>query len=88
MDLSLEFLLLTLGLIGGFFSGLLGIGGGILMVPLLLYVPPLFRLAPIDMRAVAGLTMVQGFFASLPGVFVHKRHRHEGLFFCLPQLVC
>jgi len=27
MDLSLEFLLLMLGLIGGFLSGLLGIGG-------------------------------------------------------------
>lgn len=46
------------------------------MVPLLLYVPSLFRLGPIDMRAVAGLTMVQGFFASLSGLFVHKKHRH------------
>lgn len=76
MDLSLGSLLLFLGLVGGFFSGLLGIGGGILMVPLLLYAPPLFRLAAIDMRAVAGLTMVQGFFASLSGVFVHRRHHH------------
>lgn len=74
MDLSFGFLLITLGLIGGFFSGLLGIGGGILMVPLLLYVPPLFRLAPIDVEAVAGLTMVQGFFASLSGVFVYQGH--------------
>ena len=46
------------------------------MVPLLLYVPSLFRLSPFDMRAVAGFAVVQGFFASLSGVFLHKRHRH------------
>jgi uncharacterized membrane protein YfcA len=76
MDPSLAFLLLTLGLITGFFSGLLGIGGGILMAPLLLYVPPLFRLGLIDMKTVAALTMAQGFFASLSAVLLHKRYHH------------
>jgi uncharacterized membrane protein YfcA len=76
MDPLLGLLLLMLGLVTGIFSGLLGIGGGILMAPLLLYVPPLFLFSPIDMKSVAGLTMVQGFFASLSGILIHKRHRH------------
>ncbi len=29
-----------------------------------------------DMKTVAGLTMAQGFFASLSGFFVHRRHHH------------
>ena len=41
MDWALYSTLFGLGLAGGLFSGLLGIGGGILMVPLLLYLPPL-----------------------------------------------
>jgi len=38
-------LLLVIGLVGGFFSGLLGLGGAILMVPLLLLVPSLVGFA-------------------------------------------
>mgnify|MGYP001172726581 CR=1 FL=1 len=49
----------------GFLSGLLGIGGGIIMFPLLLYVPPLAGFAPVDVKSITGLTMVQGFFAAL-----------------------
>ena len=41
-----DFLLFALGLLGGGLSGLLGIGGGIVMVPLLLYVPPALGFAP------------------------------------------
>lgn len=64
-----------LGLFGGFISGLLGIGGGIIMAPLLLYVPGLLGLSPLGMHAVAGLTITQGLAGCLSGVFVHHRHR-------------
>ena len=63
MDALMFLTLALLGFIRGIFSGWLGIGGGILMVPLLLYVPPLLNLNPLDMKEVAGLTMAQGFFA-------------------------
>ena len=71
MDLYL--LVAGLALVAGFLSGLLGIGGGIVMAPLLLYVPPLFGLAPLSMHVVAGLTIVQGLTACTSGVVAHRR---------------
>ncbi|MDP2157215.1 MAG: sulfite exporter TauE/SafE family protein [Nitrospirota bacterium] len=68
------FLFLVLsGAVVGFFSGLLGIGGGILMFPLLLYVPPLLGLDPIGVKNITGLTMAQGFFASLSAMLFYQK---------------
>jgi uncharacterized membrane protein YfcA len=36
--------LLALGVVGAFVSGLVGVGGAIVMIPLLLYGPPLLGL--------------------------------------------
>ncbi|MBU0675081.1 MAG: sulfite exporter TauE/SafE family protein [Proteobacteria bacterium] len=70
------FLLLgLLGLICGFLSGLLGIGGGIIMAPLLLLVPPALGFVPLDMRTVAGLTVVQGLAACLVGTITHHKFK-------------
>lgn len=60
-----------LGFGGGVLSGLLGIGGGILMTPLLLYVPPALQQPALDMQTVAGLTIVQSLFAGLSGLASH-----------------
>ncbi len=65
----------SLGLFTGFLSGLLGIGGGIVMAPLLLYVPPLFGFEPLPMRIVAGLTIVQGLLGCISGGLSHRRFR-------------
>jgi uncharacterized membrane protein YfcA len=62
-----------LGIFTGFISGLLGIGGGIVMAPLLLYVPPLFGLEPFSMRVVAGLTIVQGLLGCFSGGLTHRK---------------
>ena len=47
--------LFSLGLMGGFVSGLLGIGGGIIMVPLLLYVPSALGVGTLTMNLVLAL---------------------------------
>lgn len=76
MTAALAATLFGLGLLGGFFSGWLGIGGGIIMAPLLLYVPQAVGTGDLDMKVVAGLTMVQSLFATGSGVLVHRRFKH------------
>ncbi len=75
MTVPFALTLTSLGLVGAFVAGLLGVGGAIVMVPLLLYVPPLLGLAELDMKAVAGITMVQVLAAAASGVFAHARMR-------------
>lgn len=62
-----------LGILTGFISGLLGIGGGIIMAPLLLYAPPLIGLEPLSMKVVAGLTIVQGLLGCFSGGLTHRK---------------
>ncbi len=65
--------LVLVGASVGFLSGLLGIGGGIVMFPLLLYVPPLLGLPGIGVKSITGLTMIQGFFSALTAMlYYHK----------------
>ncbi|MDX1762717.1 MAG: sulfite exporter TauE/SafE family protein [bacterium] len=73
--MGLDLLLGALGFLSGFLSGLLGIGGGIIMAPLLLYMPPLLGFEPFPMRVVAGLTIVQGLLACFSGALSHRRFR-------------
>ncbi|MEX0806621.1 MAG: sulfite exporter TauE/SafE family protein [Candidatus Binatia bacterium] len=67
--------LAALGVIGGFFSGLLGFGGGVLMFPLLYYVPPLFSLPKLDAKIVAAIVISQVFFSTIIGGMAHLRRR-------------
>ena len=62
-----------LGCAGGFCSGLLGFGGGVVMFPLLYYVPPLVGLAPLDARTVAAIVVAQVFFSTMVGGAAHFR---------------
>ncbi|WP_433743827.1 sulfite exporter TauE/SafE family protein [Paenibacillus amylolyticus] len=77
MDILLWIIMIILGLIGSFFSGLLGIGGAIINYPLLLYVPPLFGAAHFSAHEVSSISMFQVFFASLAGVLAFQK-RSEG----------
>lgn len=52
-------LLVAIGFVAAFMSGLVGVGGAVLLIPLLLYVPPLVGLEPIDIKTVTGITIVQ-----------------------------
>jgi len=66
--------LLGLGFAGAFVAGLLGAGGAFVMIPLLLYVPPLVGVGQLDVKAVAGVTMVQVLVAASAGMLAHRRH--------------
>jgi len=66
--------LLGLGFAGAFVAGLLGAGGAFVMIPLLLYVPPLLGVGQLDVKAVAGVTMAQVLVAASAGMLAHRRH--------------
>ncbi len=67
--------LFILGLIGGFLSGFLGLGGAVIMIPLMLTVPKLLGIGVLTMKEVAGLSMMQVVFSSLSGVMRHRRNK-------------
>ena len=60
-------------LISGFLSGLVGIGGGIIMAPILIFLPAWLGLPPLTMKVVAGLTIMQGLIGCLMGAIHHKK---------------
>ncbi|GAB4274060.1 MAG: sulfite exporter TauE/SafE family protein [Deferrisomatales bacterium] len=64
-----------IGLVGGTLSGFLGIGGGIITAPLLLYLPSFVGQPPLSMHHVSGLTITQSLFAGLLGAVAHGRAR-------------
>lgn len=66
--------LLFLGMIGGFLSGLLGVGGAVIMIPLMLAVPPLVGVGELTMKEVAGLSMIQVLVSSISGMIIHKKN--------------
>lgn len=69
MDLASSSALTGIGLVGGFMAGFLGIGGGIVIIPLLLYG------AGLPVKLAMGISMVQAFFATLSGLLIHRRNR-------------
>jgi uncharacterized membrane protein YfcA len=64
------------GLVASFLSGLLGIGGGLVLTPLLLYLPPLAGGVAIPVKIVTGLTIVQAISGSVLGTLRHRSYGH------------
>ena len=62
------------GLVASFLSGLLGIGGGLVLTPLLLYLPPVVGGAAIPVKIVTGLTIVQAISGSVLGTLRHRAY--------------
>lgn len=77
MDWNLYLVMLVLGFIGSFFSGLLGIGGAIINYPLLLFIPSIFGVAHFSGQEVSAISMFQVFFASLAGVLAFRKNSSE-----------
>ena len=67
--------LFILSLFGGFLSGLIGLGGAVVMIPLMLTVPPLVGVGELSMKAVSGLSMIQVLFSSTSGLIIHRKNR-------------
>ncbi|PTX55115.1 hypothetical protein C8P63_12275 [Melghirimyces profundicolus] len=75
MDPALIMILLAIGFVGSFFSGMLGIGGSIIKYPMLLYIPAFFGAAHYTAQEVSALAMVQVLFATLGGVISYKKSK-------------
>jgi hypothetical protein len=75
VTLTFALTLVALGFTGAIVAGMFGVGGAIVMIPLLLYVPPLLGVGALDVKSVAGVTMVQVFVAALSGMIAHRRRR-------------
>src|SRR5690606_31390838 len=75
MEFTLLYIIVifTLGFVGSFLSGMLGVGGSIIKYPLLLYIPPMFGLVAFTAHEVSGISAVQVLFASLAGVWAYRK---------------
>jgi uncharacterized membrane protein YfcA len=72
--MPIELLTAVSGAIASFLSGLLGIGGGIVLTPLLLYAPAAVGAAAIPVKIITGLTIVQAISGSVLGSLRHGRY--------------
>ena len=69
-------LLIAIGFFAAFMSGLVGVGGAVLLIPLLLYLPPLFGFDAIPIATVTGITIVQVTGGALSAGLAHLNDGH------------
>src|SRR5690606_39928812 len=77
IDVILYVVLLSLGLIASFQSGILGIGGAIINYILLLYIPPMIGPAEFTAQEVSSISMFQVFCGSLAGVIAYRQSQKK-----------
>ncbi|MFT9850098.1 sulfite exporter TauE/SafE family protein [Aneurinibacillus sp. REN35] len=73
MEIESIVVLLIIGGIGAFLSGLLGIGGAIVSYPLLLFVPSALGVAEYSAYEVSAMVAIQVFFSCLSGVLALRK---------------
>lgn len=90
--LSMIATIFFLSLFGGLCSGLLGVGGAVVLIPLMYSVPPLVGAGALTMNQVAGLTMIQVLASAITGWVVHRRggftHTRTIFYIGIPLGVC
>ena len=78
--LELSFFLIT-GAFAGLLAGLLGVGGGLFIVPVLLFVLPLAGIEPPQLMTVCVATSLCTIvITSLSSVIAH--HKHQAILWC------
>lgn len=75
MDIINIIIMLLIGVFGGFISGLVGIGGAIIIYPAILLLPPLFGAPAYSAYIASGLTSSQVFFSTLSGSLKARKTR-------------
>lgn len=70
--MEIELAVLVSGLAAGLAAGLLGIGGGAVLAPLLIYLPPLFGADALGVDRAGGLSIALVLVAGLTGVVAHR----------------
>lgn len=73
MDLFFYLFLFITGIVVGIFSGLLGIGGALLMFPILLYLPAFINLPSISVHMITGITSMQTTFGTAAAAYFHHK---------------
>lgn len=73
MSTALLLIIALLSGIAGFAAGFIGLGGGLLLFPLLLYLPPLLGLESLEVKTVAALVLSQVFFSGIIAGTAHWR---------------
>lgn len=76
IDITTIFVMLTIGMVGGFISGLVGIGGAIIIYPAILLLPSLFSTHEYTPYLASGLTSSQVFFSTMSGSL--KAYKKDG----------
>ncbi len=69
----LDLVVWLLGAVGAFVAALLGVGGAIVMLPLLLYVPPALGVPALGIKTATALAATQVLCASVTAAIVHQR---------------
>ncbi len=56
-------------------SGILGLGGAIMLIPAYMYIPQLFGLNELGIKNISGMTSIQVFATSLFGMLFHRKKK-------------
>lgn len=67
-------IIFLLGTLAGFITGLLGIGGGIIIIPAFLFILPLLGFDAIPMNKITGIAATQGMLGSIFAFFSLKKN--------------
>lgn len=69
----MNILLIVLGFIGSFITGISGIGGAIIMISLLLYLPGFFGFPQLKLQTITGMVVMQGLFSMTAGSLLYRK---------------